>query len=519
MATERILVVDDEPTILRACQRALESEGYQTETAQDGASGLERAREHRYDVVLMDINLPDSNGLDVYAAIKGMSPDTAGIVITGYDSKRSVERALNLGMSRLLCKPFSLETLRQTVRATLDEHRKARDAARARALNAVSEVGKAILSTLQIDTLFQLVLDTAVKETNADAASLMLVEDGGEHLVVKSAVGLPRQVLGEREPLTKGIAGWVARHRRPLVLGEDARLDPALRALMGRREIASGLSVPILWHDQVLGVLNVSRFANRGSFTQGDLELISVLADNAAIALQNSRLFQEVGELFLSTTRALASAIDAKDPYTHGHSQRVCQLAESLATALSWRPDERDNLRLAALLHDIGKIGTPDSVLRKEGKLDDTEWEEIKKHPHRGSAIVENIRNMHESVLYGIRHHHERYDGDGYPEGLGNGDIPATGRIIAVADAFEAMTSDRPYRKGMPKARAMTLLREGAGSQWDPQLVAAFMAVETDQPSQPERASRPFDSRLRQVDREPHAALRSGSLEVGQACA
>jgi putative nucleotidyltransferase with HDIG domain len=178
----------------------------------------------------------------------------------------------------------------------------------------------------------------------------------------------------------------------------------------------------------------------------------------------------------LSTVYALASTVEARDPYVYGHSKKVNTYAVALAEAIGLSPDEVSKVSTAALLHDIGKIGTPDKVLNKKGKLNEEDWEAIKAHPRLGANIVGNIPNL-VPCISSILHHHERWDGAGYPEGLKGEEIPLEARILAIADSFEAMTSARPYRPALSLEEVVKELRQGAGVQFDPKLVKAFIGI------------------------------------------
>jgi putative nucleotidyltransferase with HDIG domain len=171
---------------------------------------------------------------------------------------------------------------------------------------------------------------------------------------------------------------------------------------------------------------------------------------------------------------SLTSAVDAKDTYTCGHSQRVALLSRHLARSAGLSDADVENTYVAALLHDVGKIGVPESVLQKAGKLTDEEFEQMKRHPRTGARILEDVRQLRH-VLPGVLHHHERFDGRGYPEGLSDESIPLMGRIICLADSFDAMTSDRTYRKGMPVEIALAEIKKCSGTHFDPKLAAAFL--------------------------------------------
>jgi HD-GYP domain-containing protein (c-di-GMP phosphodiesterase class II) len=225
--------------------------------------------------------------------------------------------------------------------------------------------------------------------------------------------------------------------------------------------------------------------------------LVSTAASILGTHLRNRILFRENDEMMTSAVRCLVSAIDAKDPYTRGHSERVGLYAECLGKQMGFDAKTCSQLYLSGLLHDIGKIGIRGSTLRKPGRLSEEEFEEIKQHPMRGWEILHEL-DKHGHLLEGVVHHHERFDGDGYPDGLAGEKIPLTCRILAVADTYDALTSDRAYRKGMPQEKAEEILRGGAGTQWDPAVIETCFEVmpewihirETFQPTEPAQRHR-----------------------------
>ena len=216
--------------------------------------------------------------------------------------------------------------------------------------------------------------------------------------------------------------------------------------------------------------------SSKGGFSSAEAILLSTAASMLAAHFHNSDLLRQKDRLFTDMVRALANAIDARDPYTCGHSERVGLYASRLGREIGFRPSHCERLHLSGLLHDTGKISVPDAVLGKRGRLDAEEYVKIQAHPEAGWAILHELAALRH-ILPGVLHHHERYDGQGYPDGLAGEDIPLDARILAICDTYDAMTSSRPYRDGMPQERAESLLRNGAGTQWDPQLVEAFLSV------------------------------------------
>jgi len=256
----------------------------------------------------------------------------------------------------------------------------------------------------------------------------------------------------------------------------------------------ASVCVPSFYRDELLGILILGKKKSGDFFSQDDLDLFKALADEAAIALKNSQLYFEIDNrakeieelykrehrLFIHASVAFAAAIDARDPYTHGHSERVTNYSLAILDYMGVAPKtektplSRQRLQIAGVLHDIGKIGVSDKILHKPAKLNAKEQAEMERHPVIGAEIVSRIKGLRD-ITGGIRHHHERYDGKGYPDKLRSDDIPFMAKIIAVADAYDAMTSDRPYRKGLSDDVAKDEIRNNGLTQFDPFMVAGFL--------------------------------------------
>lgn len=235
---------------------------------------------------------------------------------------------------------------------------------------------------------------------------------------------------------------------------------------------------PIERDSEIVGVLVVGeKVGTDTSVSSVDMKLLDGATRLAEVSIVNTALYEEQQKLFLGTLEALISSIDAKDPYTCGHSQRVSELSVALARVLGYEGDELENIRISGLVHDIGKIGVPERVLLKSTRLTDEEFGLIKLHPEIGHRILRDISMIHDA-LPGVLHHHERWDGRGYPGKLEGEDIPRIARIIGVADAFDAMSSSRTYRAAMERQKVLNEIREGAGTQFDPEIAKAFLTLD-----------------------------------------
>ncbi len=211
-----------------------------------------------------------------------------------------------------------------------------------------------------------------------------------------------------------------------------------------------------------------------GTFNNEDIQLLTALADQAASVLLLARLYADANELFLDTIQAITAAIDAKDPYTRGHSQRVSEFSMVLAQELNLPPETVHHIRVGGLLHDVGKIGVPDAILTKPGRLTDHEFNKMKVHPTIGTIIMGQVR-MLQAELPALAEHHERMDGNGYPSGLTDEQITLVGRIVAVADVFDALTSNRPYREALSAEEALEILNSNRGTHLDSRCVDAML--------------------------------------------
>ncbi len=332
-------------------------------------------------------------------------------------------------------------------------------------------------STLDLSTVLDMLMSLACQLVNAEASSILLLDEEKGQLYFAAATGKKkeevRKIYLDRG---EGIAGWVAEHGQPMFVpdvSKDARFSSKVDKLSGFKT-QSILAVPLKIENKLIGVAEVVNKKDSGNFGPDDLELLQTLSTTGALAIQKAHLYQDLNDLFIGTVRAIADAVEAKDPYTRGHCERMRKFSLVIAEGLNLTEKEMKDIELAALLHDVGKIGVPEKILLKESKLTDEEWQTIKKHPVIGAEILSGIKQLH-SALPGVRYHHERYDGKGYPEGLNAEKIPLVARILAVTDAYDAMTSTRPYREACPEEKANQELIRLKGIQFDPKCVDIFL--------------------------------------------
>jgi len=340
----------------------------------------------------------------------------------------------------------------------------------------ILEISRILNSTLNPKTVRTRAMEGVVKLLDCEAGSLYLIDEARGEIYFEVALGeAADQVKEIRLKIGEGISGWVAETGQSLLIPDVAK-DPRWASKVDKKskfQTKNMVTVPVKTRNKIIGVLQAVNKCRGRSFNQADLKLMESLADSVAIALENALLHDEQRRTFFETAEALADAIEKRDPYTGGHTRRVRDFSKAITEELSLDKDIMERLDLAAILHDVGKIGVEDRVLRKPGRLTDEEFACMCLHPEYGSEILSHIKSLGK-VIPGMRHHHERLDGRGYPAGLKNSQIPQIARIISVADTWDAMTSDRPYRPALSEDAALKELWQSRGKQLDPQMVTAF---------------------------------------------
>lgn len=313
---------------------------------------------------------------------------------------------------------------------------------------------------------------------NAEASSVLLLDDREGKFRFEVVEGQAKKHLKQLQfSADSGIAGWVAHHGTPVIVNnvaQDTRFNRTVDKTTGF-VTESIVCAPLVIQRKVIGVVEVLNKKDGGTFTEQDKEVLVSVASTTAISIENIRLHQNLLSTYKSTISALAAAIDAKDHYTRGHSQRVMDYALLAGKSLLSSATEIEDLEYAGILHDIGKIGIADSILSKPGPLNPEEWQIMRQHSAIGANILEEIPFLEGSRRF-ILHHHERYDGKGYPDGLKGEDIPAGARLLAVADAFDTMTTDRAYRRAGTVEHAIDELLHCSGTQFCPVSVEAFVS-------------------------------------------
>ena len=508
---ETILFVDDEESILNVVTEFFKRQGYQIFTACNGAEAMKIIGNEKVDCCFTDINMPVMNGLDLAENIRLHDNTMPVIVMTGYPSLENTIQTIKNGVVDFLIKPVNLKQMELCLRRVLRQRglfienvllkKEVQSKARLEKLNQellykvdelniLNKIMSSFTSIVSSADVFKRAVDIALEITQADHTMFHIINESVKQPFEVASAGTPAtqpdhkntQNCRQSKPKSSGgepdagqssildLIMEVVSDEIPLLISQNngARGLP--------RDLLSVMLVPLKIRDKVFGILTTGIRDGDNRFSEKDLYYLSFMAQSAAQSIENLALYENIYENLFATLYAFVNAVEARDLYTRQHSSRVTGISLILGKQLGCSIEELDILNFAGQLHDIGKIGIRDDILLKPGRLTEEEFEKIKQHPAIGSNILEQL-GMWEKERQIIQCHHERFDGTGYPDGLKEKQIPFLARILSVADVYDAMASDRAYRKRMEENTILKVIREGSGSQFDPDIVAAFDEV------------------------------------------
>jgi response regulator RpfG family c-di-GMP phosphodiesterase len=499
-----ILIVDDDIKVLEILGKSLRNKGHEVNVARDAEEALGYYKKAVPDMVVLDIMLPDMDGRDllkIMRTVPGAQTIPALFLSANSDPELMVD-SLDSGGDDFLVKPFSLQEFNAKVTKVLDSYRSAR-ALEERTEELETEVSKEQASNVQINrelkrrllsmrTLFNVSQDlnrrldleemingfslTLVGELQISSMAVFTIKrERDTYFYLQGVKGFDKDRIADLKLDTDSeFTRWLMSDPRPQKLARS-KDDNWAQKLPDVRLAIFEYVTPIIVKQKLRGIVFTGPRLI-GEYSNPDLDMLKSICNSAGIGLDNARLFRELQNTYLSTVKALVSIIEAKDPYTKGHTERVADFAVALATKLRLSKDEIRDIAFGAVLHDIGKLVVYERILNKPGRLNEDEWEALKEHPAIGARIIENMDFLAGTIPL-VRHHHERWDGEGYPDGLVGDRVPMGARIIAVADSYDAMTTDRPYRKALESEVALDTLKSKAGSQFDPQVVEVFVEL------------------------------------------
>lgn len=470
-----VLVAEDNPEMLELLGTLLEAERCQIALCSDGASALARIAQEPFDLILSDIAMPGASGLEILDRSSAMAAGIPVVLISGQVDLDTALFALRRGAFDYLLKPFRLDDIRNLVRRVQRLHGFAENEAeervakqagmnghrpqeilirKSRALQLIAGSGKVLGETHDLGRLMGTILELAMRGVGAEQGALLVASEAEGRLRVAASRGFHETV-------------------RP---GDEVgSVDELWRLADLPSEIASSV-VPLTVKGRQIGEMALASRRGPESFSMADREMLDILAQQASVALENLSLYATVESSVFEGMRALVVALEAKDSYTEGHSLRVAGIAVQICRQMGLGGDVEDLVRYAGALHDIGKVGIPDAILKKPGKLTAEEYARMKEHPVVGWKILTPFSFLREEAVI-VRHHHEWMNGGGYPDGLKGEETPLPARILAMVDAYDAMTTTRPYRASRGHEQAVEELCRCAGPQFDPEAVEAFASL------------------------------------------
>lgn len=513
----RMLIIDDDPNICESLKDILSEEGYAITTAGNIAPAKERLAKEFYNIVLVDLKLPNGSGLDLLKELKAANSETAVIVFTGYASAENAIAALNAGAFSYLQKPLNIDELKITIKKAIE--RQDLLLSNKDLLNRLKELSvKDPLTGLYNYRYLEERLSSEFKRAHRYVLPLsvimididyfksindiyghqygdLILKEFGQYLRDCSRTNDVVVRYGGEEflallPDTNKEGAFIFGSRLLEKLVEHV-FDPKGQKI--KLKVSMGLvSFPEDGVDTQMGLIDLADKTLRTAKETGGNRLATLAevtkkeANNGAgkdekesVEQMKEKLLKmedRVNQTLLESIYAFAKTIEAKDYYTSEHGENMVSIAIEIGKKLNIPEKELENLKHAAILHDLGKIGIPDKILHKKGKLNEKELKKIRTHPQIGAEIIRSVHFLSEVVPI-VLHHHERFDGLGYSSGLKGRDILLGARIIAVADVYQALVSDRPYRKAYSKKEALKIIQEGAGTQFDPEIVKIFLEI------------------------------------------
>ena len=479
---KKILVVDDYlPTRNLIIDTLSQSSQYQIMEAENGQEALSLFDENDFDLVISDIMMPGMSGMDLLHLIRERNPAATVIMITGNPTTDLTVTAIKKGAVDFLTKPFDIDELLYKV----DIHLRQKEMLTGETLGNVLEQSKLNDKTDELskqgyiydsiedspmdnDIIFQKIAELALKLVDGEVCSIMLFDEQDNEFhdkVIKGNTdGIDQNYT--KSPALKMVFNEVIERKEAILINSNDHPEVA----------PSLICAPLMIRNTILGILSIRKKKNREVFNKKDLHHILSLTKRASLNLENKILYESIYFNIMDTLKSLISSIQARDHYTEEHSRRVTDEAVRLAVSMNCALKDIESLKIAGVLHDVGKIAVPDSILLKAGKLTDEEYLIIKNHPTIGENILKPIMLLDKERRI-IQCHHERWDGKGYPLGLKGNDTPYLARILAVADSFDAMMNNRPYRSAMPKENAIKELVINKNTQFDPDIVDAYIKI------------------------------------------
>ncbi|MCM8777658.1 MAG: response regulator [Candidatus Omnitrophica bacterium] len=458
MDGKRVLIIDDEPQIAGLYREFLAGEGYYVSSCNNGNEAMIQLENEKFDIVLLDIQMPGIDGFTILSRIRDKGIPV--VIITAFGTVENAVRALKSGASDFLVKPFSLEDLSLAIKRNIESNGAASEISRLKMIKTILELNRIIVSLTELDLLLDKVLNIVNNIYQPELIAMYIAGEEGENFVLRKYIPIKNK-LPEQLPVSFKYTqvGNIFNERKVLV----------------EKEKNCRLTIPLTGTKKEIGFMYIEIPLTK-EISEEEIKFLEIFALQVGIGIENAILFDMVRNSYINSIKSLINSLEAKDSYTKGHSEQVAYYSLLIGKEMGIESHNLEVLKNASYLHDLGKLGIKDSILLKPGPLDRDEMEVIRQHPSMTVKILEPLGLKKDEIAVCF-HHHERFNGNGYPLGLKGDEIPLLARILAVADAYSAMVSERPYRNAMTEEEAITELKRHSDSQFDRSVVDTFIKI------------------------------------------
>ncbi len=482
MEREKALIVDDDPIVRDILSDIISGMcGFKIDTAVNGLEAINLLKHNQYDIIFTDLNMPKLGGMDLLKESIKSYPHIPVVMITGLSTVDTAVAAMKEGASDFIIKPFQIDKVVSVAKRVIGErkllqqvsddinHEESIKRINAELFKKLQEISIFQSVSIELDgiynnrDIYEKIVEMVTKLIPVKHAFFAIVEE--EYLKIVSSTALDKKKMIK---IKGSIYEGVIKKKGYSIINCN-EMEPFTAPYHTQL-----LLTPFTLKDEVFALLGVYDKDDKTAFADDEISIVLTFAKKASLRIENNALYEVFYNNLINTLKSLIISIEARDSYTKQHSERVAIYSLQIADVIGLPDEDKDVIRFGGYLHDIGKIGIRDTILLKPGQLTEEEMDEIKLHPIKGDEIIKPIRFFpREREL--VRYHHERFDGKGYPDGLSGVDIPHLVRILSVADAYDAMTSSRPYRDAKGHEFTIQELKKNMGLQFDPDIVKAFL--------------------------------------------
>ncbi len=456
---EKILIIDDEIEIVNLVKDILYSFGYEIDYSPTGKEGLEKIKKSEFSIVLLDLFLSDIDGFEVLKKIKEVKENLPVIIFTGFGTTENIVKAIKLGADDFIEKPFNIERFVDIIQKVIKIRKLEKEISKLKLVESLLELNRTIVSLSSLDIMLEKIIQISENLFTPKRIGIYLIDEYGRNFVLRK----------QRIEDIKFKVRTVYDNSEFLDFFKESNIN-----FLDEKTFFEVL-LAIKGKERNIGILSLFFEKNR-ILKEEELKFLESFSIQIGIGIENAMLFEEVQNSYVNAIKSLINTLEARDKYTKGHSEEVVYYSILIGKRLGFNDEQIKILENAAYLHDLGKVGIKDQILLKPGRLKEDEFEIIKKHPLITFKIIEPLKLKREEIEACL-FHHEKIDGSGYPYGLNGEKIPIYAKIIAVADAYSAMTSERPYREKMSKEEAIQELMRYSGIHFDPDIVNIFIEI------------------------------------------